>query len=270
MKRGYVDTPDGQIHYRIEEKEGYTGIPVVVLHSTPMSSWFMAPLLAELGKEMTAIGMDTIGYGGSDRPPKPYLSMHEFAQAVAWFIEGLGYKQVYLYGEQTGSQIAMQTAADFPELIAGLIVNDPFNWSTPERRAVHEKLHYYHVRKEDGSHLLSLWQRSRHETDLRRRDLSFLHRLTVNDEEGAEVYEGMGWEGAGPYAMGRQDIWEVTPRIQAPTFVMYHPQSQLHRSLERFLDTIPHSRGTREAPNAHRDPAAAARLMVDFYTNPGV
>src|SRR5207302_1490484 len=95
MKRGYVDTPHGQMHYRIESPEGYDGVPVIVMHSTPASSAQMAPLLRELGKEMTAIGIDTIGYGDSDRPPVPYTTMHEFAQSVAWFIQGLGYKRIH-------------------------------------------------------------------------------------------------------------------------------------------------------------------------------
>jgi hypothetical protein len=135
---------------------------------------------------------------------------------------------------------------------------------------VNQRLHRYHTRREDGGQLLELWQRSRYETDLKKRELSFRYRLAVNEEEGAEVYEGMGWEGAGPYAMGRQLVWDVTPRIQSPVFVMYSAEGQLHRALERFLETLPRARGTREAPSFRRDPAAVARLMIDFYENPGV
>jgi pimeloyl-ACP methyl ester carboxylesterase len=272
MKRGYVDTPHGQIHYRIEQPPagGSDETPVVVLHNTPSSSEAMAPLLRELGKEVTAIGMDTIGYGQSDRPPQPYTTMHEFAQAVAWFIQGLGYDRVRLYGDQTGSQIALQTAADFPELVESIAVFDAFNWGTPERRAVHERLHRYYPRDEEGSHLMKLWERTGRRGDLKQREMSFRNRLTVNDDTGAEVYGHMGWEGAGPYCMCRQDIWSVTPRIQAPAFIMYAPGSELHRALERFLETLPRGRGTREAPNVRTDPAAGARALIDFYRSPGV
>lgn len=266
MKRGYVDTPHGQIHYRTEGE----GAPVLILHQTPMSSESMQPLIREVGKEMKAIGMDTIGYGNSDRPPHPYTDIKEFAQSVAWFIEGLGYKKVHIFGDQTGSQIALQTAADFPELIESVAVFDPFNWGTPERRAVHQRIHRYHPRQEDGGHIMEFWNMFKRNPDLKAREMTLRNFLAVNDDTGAEVYEGMGWEGAGPYCMTRQVIWDVTPRIQAPTLIMYHPESELHRSLERFMATLPRGKGTREAPNLRRDPAAGARMMIDFFKNPGV
>lgn len=249
MKRGYVDTPHGQIHYRTTG----SGAPVIVLHATPSSSEAMVPILDELGKEMQAIGMDTIGYGQSDRPPKAYTTMEEFAQSVAWFIQGLGFEKVNLFGFLTGSQIAMQTAADFPDLIESVAVFDCFNWNTPSRRAVHERLHRYHPRAEDGSHLMSLWNKYKGRGDIKRVEMSFKNIFTVNDDDGAEAYDGMGWEGAGPYAMTHQEMWDVTPRIKAPVYMMYGQESELHRALEKFLETLPRAKGTREAPSMRND-----------------
>lgn len=272
MKRGYVDTPNGQIHYRTAG----SGEPVVVFHETPFSSLRMAPFIAELGKEMRAIGMDTPGYGLSERPPVPYTTMHEFAQSVAWLVDGLGVGPVHLYGVLTGSQIALQTAADFPGLVKSVAVAEPFNWSKPSRRAVHEKLHRYYPRREDGGHLIDLWNRTEHWNkeailqDLVLREQGFLDYLTVNEDSGADVYEGMGWEGAAPYAMCRQDIWSVAPRIQAPVLVMYEKDSERGRALPRFLATLPRSRGLDAAPNFRTDPAGAAKLLIDFYRSPGV
>jgi pimeloyl-ACP methyl ester carboxylesterase len=266
MKRGYVDTPHGQVHYRIAGD----GPPVVVLHETPASSATMEPLLEALSREMTAIGMDTMGYGESDRPPQPYTTMAEFAQSVAWFIDGLGLPSVNLFGVLTGSQIAMQTAADFPNLVSAIAVQECFNWGTPERRAVHERIHRYHPRRADGGHLLELWERTQYYGDLRRREQAFRNFLRVNDDAGAEVYGGMGWEGAAPYAMCRQEMWTVTPRVQAPALVLYRRNSELHRALERFLQTLPRARGMRDAPSFHDDPEGLARLLIDFYRNPGI
>lgn len=266
MKRGFVDTPHGQIHYRTEG----TGDPVIVFHSTPSSAASMLPIIQALGREMQAIGMDTMGYGDSDRPPHPYTTMEEFAQSVAWFIQGLGFAKANLFGVLTGSQIALQTAADFPDLISAVVVQEPFNWGTPSRRAVHERLHRYHVRREDGSHIMEMWNRSSYSRSVKDRELSLKNLMTVNDDTGAEVYGPMGWEGAAPYAMCRQDIWSVTPRIQAPALVMYAKDSERQRALERFMATLPHGKGMRDAPSAHQDPSGAARIAIDFFKNPGV
>lgn len=264
MKKGYVDTPMGQIHYR----EVGEGEPVVVLHQTPSSSVLMEPLMHGLAKEMRAIGMDTPGYGFSDRPNKdgkvmPYTSMEQFAQSVAWFIQGLGLEKVHIFGDHTGSQIALQTAADFPELVKSVAVFEPFNWGTPSRRAVHERLHRYHTRTEDGSYLMELWDRVKNSPDIRTREQNFRDFLASNDE--SDVYGSMGWEGAGPYAMTRQDMWSVAPRITARTYVMYPSDSELLRAYDRFMSTLPNAVGTLEAPPLRRDGEAGAEDLLKFY-----
>jgi pimeloyl-ACP methyl ester carboxylesterase len=231
----------------------------------------MASLIKAVADQgMRAVGMDTMGYGDSDRPPEPYTNISQFAQTVAWLIQGLGVEKAHLFGTLTGSQIALQTAADFPELVESVAVTEAFNWGTPQRRAVHEALHRYHERREDGGHLIEMWNRSRNQPDLKKRELSFKHLFTVNDNTGAEVYGPMGWEGAGPYTMCRQVIWDVTPRIQAPTLVTYSTGSERERALERFLETLPRGKGWRDAPNVQSDPEGVARMIVDFYKNPGV
>ncbi|GIW08673.1 MAG: hypothetical protein KatS3mg060_3478 [Dehalococcoidia bacterium] len=259
-KRGFIDTPHGQIHYRA----GGEGPPVVVLHPTPASARAMLPLIeALIDRGFRGIGMDTMGFGDSDRPPQPYTTQHEYAQTVAWLVSGLGYDRVNLVGILTGSQIAMQTAADFPSVVETLVLQEPFNWGTPSRRAVHERLHRYHRRDPEGKYLLELWERSRGD-DLRTREARFKDLLTVNDDLGAEVYGTMGWEGAATWSMCRTDIWEVTPRIPAPTLVTYVENSELQRAYDKFLATLPNGRGMLNAPAALREPGKFADVIAEF------
>lgn len=269
MKRGYVDTPAGQIHYRIEGADK-PGTPVILLHATPSSSQSMTPLISRLGAEFPAIGMDSMGYGQSDRPKTPFTTAEEFAQSIAWFIQGRGYEKVNLFGMLTGSQFAMQTAADFPDLVESVVVSECFNWGTPSRRAVHERIHRYHPRQEDGSHIMELWGRTGQGRDVKEREHRLKDYLAVNDDTGAEAYGGMGWEGAGPFAMCHQDMWSVTPRVKAPVLVTYFPDSERIRALEKFLETLPRAKGNREAPSFLQDPDAYAQILIDFYKNPGV
>jgi len=259
-KRGFIDTPHGQIHYRA----GGDGPAVVVLHTTAFSSHAMLPLIeALIDRGLRGIGIDTMGLGDSDRPPKPYTSHHEYAQSVVWLIHGLGYQRVHLFGLLASAQIAMTTAADFPEAVETLILQEPFNWGTPTGRVVYENLHGYFPRDREGRYLLVLWHRV-HGEDLREREARFRELLTVNDDLGAEVHGKMGWEGAPAWSIARTNIWRVTPRIQAPTLVTYLPDSPLQSAYDQFLATLPRGQGLLNAPSAMREPAKFAEVMVDF------
>ncbi|NIR58682.1 MAG: alpha/beta hydrolase, partial [Gammaproteobacteria bacterium] len=87
----------------------------------------------------------------SDRPPEPYTTLHDFAQAVVWLMDGLGLERSSVYGLLTGSEIAVEVAAGWPERVEKLVLEEVFNWNTPSRRAVHERIHHYFPEQRDGS-----------------------------------------------------------------------------------------------------------------------
>ncbi len=271
LKRGFVQSPDGNIEYF----EVGAGEPIVLLHATPASCMAyrdVAPLLAD---EFRVIAMSTMGYGQSDRPERPYTTLAEFARAVTWLLNGLDIKKTNLYGTHTGAEIAAVTAAEFPERVDKLILEEVFNWGTSSRRAVHERIHRYFEEKPDGSHLIELWNKvggTRPGMEMRQATERFINNLVVNAQQDA--YGHMGWEGAGPYAMTHHDMWETTPKIQAPTLVIHGTTSELGRSHEKFLATIGRSRGVRIPSqgnfHARQAPEIWARELKAFLHEPGV
>jgi pimeloyl-ACP methyl ester carboxylesterase len=213
VKRSFAQCPDGNIEY-VEVGDGE---PLVLLHATPASCLAyrdVAPLLAD---RFRCIAMSTMGYGQSDRPSRPYTSLSQFARAVTWLMDDLGIESAHLYGNSTGSNIAAVVAAEHPARVNRLVLAEIFNWGTPRRRELHEGLHHYVPERPDGGHLLELWRQAGgpEREDTRAATLELIHRIIVNSTEGAEVYGEMGWEGAGPYAMTRTDIWAVVARITA-------------------------------------------------------
>ena len=64
MKRGYADTPEGQVHYRTEGN----GEPLLLLHKAGLSSDEFTEMLPFLGKKFQVIAMDVLGYGNTDLP----------------------------------------------------------------------------------------------------------------------------------------------------------------------------------------------------------
>lgn len=272
MRRGFVDTSDGQIHYREERPADESGDPVVVLNATPLASEPLIPFLRAVGRERRAIGMDTPGYGDSERPPEPYTNIDQFAAAVIRLVDGLGIGRFNLVGTHTGAQIALQVAVNYPDRVAALVLQEAFNWNTPRRREVHQRLHFTVPRTDDGQYLLEMWRRTQRAHDsiqtAREHELRLRDILRVN--EPCEAYGTMGWEGAGPNAMSQQDVWEVAPRIQAPTLLTYVTGRDLERDLPRFLETIPRSRGYAGGPSILRDPEESAAEILAFVREPGI
>ena len=266
LKRGFVLSPHGNIEYF----ELGSGEPLIMLHSTPSSCMAFRDVAPYLAGEVRVIAMSTMGFGQSDRPPEAYTTLTEFAQAVVWLMDGLGLERPSVYGLLTGSEIAAEVGASWPGRVDRLILDEVFNWNTPSRRAVHERLHRYFPERADGSHLLDLWRKvggDRPGADLKVTTQRFMNNLLVNSNEGAEVYGGTGWEGAATYAMCRYEMWDATPRIEAPTLVMHTVDSERGRAHPKFLRTIRRSRGVR-LPD--REPGLWASEVLAFLREPGV
>ncbi len=266
LKRGFVLSPHGNIEYF----ELGSGEPLVMLHPTPGSCMVFRDVAPLLAGEIRVISMSTMGFGQSDRPPSPYTTLTEFAEAVVWLLDGLGLERANVYGLLTGSEIAVEVAASWPDRVGKLVVEEVFNWNTPARRAVHERIHRYVPERPDGSHLIELWRKvggDREGADLARVTEWFISNLLVNSDDGAEVYGSTGWEGAATYAMCRYEMWDATPKIAAPTLVMHTVDSERGRAHEKFLATIPRSRGVRLQD---RDPELWAAALLDFLRAPGV
>jgi pimeloyl-ACP methyl ester carboxylesterase len=259
-RRGFAHTRHGNIEYR----ERGSGPTLIMLHNTPYSSARYSTLMPALEDALHCVAISTPGYGESDRPPTPYETVEEFASAFTWVFDDLGIERAHLYGGQTGSQVAMSIAADYPERVDRLVLEEPFHWGTPSRREAHLRRHRYYPPRPDGGHLVDIWKRrggDRPGTDLKKLSAMMFDYLNVNDDEGVEeLYGGMGWEGAGPNAMTKWDTWEQVQRIQAPTLVMHGTGSELGRSHEKFLELIPNARGCRPPPGSAGDSSIAPQL----------
>ncbi|MCX8231241.1 MAG: alpha/beta hydrolase, partial [Alphaproteobacteria bacterium] len=105
MLKGYVDTSDGQIHYRMS---GESGPIVFCLHESPVSSWEFEKALPLLGARCRAIALDTPGYGQSDAPAGP-LDMAGYAQRLLPAIEHFAAGQQFAFATvHTGTAIALE------------------------------------------------------------------------------------------------------------------------------------------------------------------
>ncbi len=273
VKRGFIHSPHGNIEYR----EAGDGTPVLLIHGTPQSSAQMVGALTQLRDDYRCVAMSTMGYGESDRPPQPYTTLHEYAQAAVWVLDGLSIERAVVFGSHTGAGIATCLAADWPNRTIAAILEEPFNWNTPARLRAMKPVHTGFPERADGGHLVQIWNRvqqagGRTDADEIRR--AVIDHLAVDAVNSPPVYEGMGWHGAAAWAMCHFDTWEAAARVQAPTLVIHGANSELARSHERFLQVIPNAVGLRPpAPNQWSwslDPSMWAREIKAFLQTAGV
>jgi pimeloyl-ACP methyl ester carboxylesterase len=159
MKKGYVNIPEGQIHYRVEGE----GEPVLLFHQAPMSSAEWEGVIPVLSKKYRVVAQDMIGHGNSDDPPREY-EMEDFTRTTLQFMDALGIKKAIIGGNHTGSALALSIAVSNPERVSKLIMSCETLISTVEINAFLEMLLKKPMSRdipmtENGSFLAEAWER---------------------------------------------------------------------------------------------------------------
>jgi pimeloyl-ACP methyl ester carboxylesterase len=208
IRRGFVDTPHGQIHYATAGQ----GDPVLLLNQTPRSWDEYRDVLPIIGANRRAIAMDTIGFGDSYKPEEEG-SIEDYARGVIFFLDGLGIKRTSIVGHHTGGVIAVEVAATHPERVDKLVLSSTPYVNAEDRERKEDRPPIDEVQfKEDGSHLKELWQRRVGFYPENRPDL--LLRYVVDALKAGEGMEN------GHRAVSRYRMEEKTPLIEAATLVM--------------------------------------------------
>ena len=121
--RGRFVTVEGcNIHY-IEQGEGR---PIVMIHGLGGTLHHMRrPLMEAFGDGYRLIAFDRPGSGYSTRPGGFDGRLSEQARLVAGFIDALGLERPLLVGHSLGGAVALATALDYPDKVAGLALLAP-------------------------------------------------------------------------------------------------------------------------------------------------
>jgi len=248
MKRAFFDTPDGQIHYCID---GTGQPPLILLHGTPRSSFQYNKMMPILAQKRRIIAMDTIGYGDSDKPPESKMhTIEDYAGTVVMLLDSLKIKKAVIVGDHTGSKIAIEVGAAYPERADKLVLMGPYFWEGEEWWTQHglslaDLVKEIEV-KEDGSHLVALW--GSHlldvwpQKDLNKElaglNLKYRQRLLL------DMLKAEGMSHRGHFASKNYVQEKRLPLIKCPTLVIWgsedillHKQIGFHR--RNLAESIP-------------------------------
>ena len=136
-----IATNNINIHYYRTEKSARTPWrpSLVLLHGITDSGLCWPRVVKALAPEHDMILPDARGHGLSDKPAAGYAPQ-DHAADVAGLIQGLGLERPILIGHSMGAGVSATVAALYPDLVRGVILEDP-PWrpgsdeGTPEEQA---------------------------------------------------------------------------------------------------------------------------------------
>lgn len=129
MKRGYADSPYGQVHY----VTAGSGTPVVLIGPSKRSSRVHAELIALLAKQYLVLAPDTLGFGNSDPLPAG-ATFDMLAEGVLSCLDAIGQRRAHFYGLHTGNKIAAAIASRWPERVGKLVLAGQSHSIIPDQK----------------------------------------------------------------------------------------------------------------------------------------
>jgi pimeloyl-ACP methyl ester carboxylesterase len=120
VRRGFVDVPFGQVHYRSVAGSERS---LVMLHASPGSSRQLVPLMEQLAGVRALVAPDTAGFGDSAAHPLAAPSVSDFALTTRQALDAMGLESFDLYGSHTGACIAAELAIVAPERIHCVVLD---------------------------------------------------------------------------------------------------------------------------------------------------
>jgi pimeloyl-ACP methyl ester carboxylesterase len=159
MKRGYVDTPEGQLHYYAHGR----GEPLLLLHETPRSALSFVPMMRLLGGRFRCFAVDTLGFGCSDPLPAK-ATMEDLARNMIHFLDAQKIDRAQVLGFHTGNKVAAAMAAGFPDRVGKAVLIGMTHSLVVSRKhrdaailAIVRKYMTTYRESPDGGHLLRAW-----------------------------------------------------------------------------------------------------------------
>ncbi len=149
IKKAYVDTPDGQIHYRFIAG---SGTPLIFFHRTPASSVTFEKMMGGLAGDRALYAFDTPGFGASFDPPGT-PTIVSYANWLMAAVDSLDLGVFHIYGHHTGTHIATEIAASQPERVRTLMLNGVAYLTAEEREQFRQKIGTAAQPDPDGKYL---------------------------------------------------------------------------------------------------------------------
>jgi haloalkane dehalogenase len=229
LRRGFLDLPTGQAHYRSASAD--PRLPcLLMLHQSPLSSRTYGRLLPLLAGTVRAFALDTPGYGASDAPQEEW-TIEDYAGFVFAAADALGASRFHLFGRATGALIAASAARTGPERLLSLTLHGLPLYTADEGNALLAGYAPPYQLDEDGAHLAWIWARIKHEYPWM--DAAMATRMV-------EDYLAAGPDFASSYrAMWRYDVRKLQGGWTVPTLLIHGGRDRIAEMRPRARALLP-------------------------------
>jgi pimeloyl-ACP methyl ester carboxylesterase len=227
IRRGYVDTAGGQVHFR--HRAG-TGTPIVCLHQTASSSAMFERVMQQWTGGHPLYALDTPGFGGSYEPSgQPTIA--EYGAVLLEATRALGLQRMHLFGHHTGACIAIEMAVADAARVASLAMIGPVTITREEAAMFKSVYPKDFALKADGSHVKKMWD---YVAEIGGNSTVELHHREFVDTARAwaghiRVYSAI-WD---------QDFIDLYGRVKAPLWIACSPNDVLWPIFPRAKELRP-------------------------------
>ena len=256
IRKGYLDTPDGQAHYR---QAGSPDAPrVLLLHQTASSSVMFEAIMARLANDYCLFAPDTPGYGGTFFPPGP-ATIEYYAQVTQQALAAFGWGDCFVFGHHTGASIAAQIEQLRPGTARKMILSGP-PFLTEEQKTRFRGAIQPIIVAADGSHARALWARLRAKDS--QAEPALTHReFVLNLQAGERYHETYK-------AVFTHDFNAQLAAVKCPVLVMAGETDTLRDALEPAYAALQQGEIRYLSGNTYicdQDPDAVARIIREFF-----
>ena len=157
VERRFVDVGGRRVHYR---RVGI-GPPVVMLHASPASSEMLLGEMQAAAAYFTCFAFDMPGFGDSDALAGDAVSVRNVAAATAAAMQAVGLPPCPVFGTHSGTAIALELGAGWPELLTGLVLDGVPLFTRAEADEIFESYFTLFPPHPLGAHFTSTWIRFR-------------------------------------------------------------------------------------------------------------
>lgn len=231
MKRGYVDTDMGQLHYWTTG----TGLNLVLLHqSTQTSDEYtdLAPLLAD---SHTLWAIEWLGHGMStDTAQEP--TMADYTRTMIQALDALGIETTALLGHHGGASIAIDIAAAIPDRVTRVVASGTGYRSPEEAEAMLKDRHTtVEPITEDGAFLNKMW-RIYTKLGSPGTSMDVIHRIFLNNmKERLKPFDAHD-------PILKWNKGEACAKLKCPVLLLQGELDSFVSGQEKLLDIIPDAR----------------------------
>lgn len=231
-RRAYVDGAYGQIHVRIARSDKPHTPALYCLHQSPKSGLEFERFAEHASADRDVIAPDYPGYGLSDPPPNQSAATIEMYAREMWRVaDQLGHTRVDLFGNHTGSKVAVAMAVAAPQRVRDIVLISAPILTDAERDAFIE---YFKPIELDlaGTRFRTMWERIvRHSGP--GVTLEMMASSFMQNQLGGEAYE---WGHAAAFAYGapfEDALRELDHRI-----LVLNPADDLQIATRRAAHTL--------------------------------